>query len=267
MDKNAARAALNMASRNMGNAGTFFPSLQLLPFQTPYEGGIFAGFFLRQRARTSITFWMPWIPVLATAAIAYLLGSIPSGFIAGKMCGKDLRKEGSGNIGATNALRVLGKKWGYSVFAFDALKGFVGVKIGFWIAANYLPGQEIPLGILAAACTVLGHNFPVWLGFKGGKGIATSGGIMLSLFPPLVFITGFIIWMSLFFSTRYVSIASIGAAISMPLSSALLTLTGSCDWLRTAIAVIMCLLAIWRHRSNIQRLRDGTEKRFEKKGR
>jgi acyl phosphate:glycerol-3-phosphate acyltransferase len=233
----------------MGNAGTFLPSLQLLPFRTPYEDGIFAGFFLRQRSRTSITFWMPWIPVLATAAIAYLLGSIPSGFIAGKMCGKDLRKEGSGNIGATNALRVLGKKWGYAVFA------------------NYLPGQEIPLGILAAACTVLGHNFPVWLGFKGGKGIATSGGIMLSLFPPLVFITGFIIWMALFFSTRYVSIASIGAAISMPLSSALLTLTGSSDWLRTSIAVIMCLLAIWRHRSNIQRLRDGTEKRFEKKGR
>lgn len=210
---------------------------------------------------------MPWIPVLATIAITYLLGSFPSGFIAGKICGKDLRKEGSGNIGATNAMRVLGKKWGYPVFALDTLKGIFGVLIGYYIAEHYLPGQEIPLGILAAAFTVIGHNFPVWLGFKGGKGIATSGGIMVALFPLPVFLVGFFVWMALFFSTRYVSVASIGATISLPLTSTLLTLTGSCDWLRTGIAIILSLLALWSHRSNIQRLRAGTEKRFEKKGR
>lgn len=210
---------------------------------------------------------MIWIAAAGTALGAYLLGSIPSGFLAGKARGVDLRKEGSGNIGATNALRVLGKKWGYLVFAVDILKGALGVILGRWIGWHFGPPYEIPFGVLGGACSFLGHLFPVWLGFKGGKGIATSGGIMIALFPLPVFFFGLAVWMLLFFTTRYVSVASLGAAVSLPVSSGVLLAFGACDWLRTVIALLMCLLAIWKHKSNIQRLLAGTEKRFEKKPR
>ncbi len=128
-----------------------------------------------------------------------------------------------------------------------------------------LPEQQIIFfGILGACFSVVGHIFPVWLGFKGGKGIATSGGVMLALFPIWVFIAGLAIWLLLFFVTRYVSIASIAAALMLPTSSAVLTLFGMCDWYRTGIALILCILAIFKHKENIQRLLAGTEKRFEK---
>lgn len=210
---------------------------------------------------------MIWIAAACAALTSYLLGSIPSGFIMGKIRGVDLRKEGSGNIGATNALRVLGKKWGYIVFAADIIKGWAGVMSAFLVAIVLgLPEQQIIFfGILGACFSVVGHIFPVWLGFKGGKGIATSGGVMLALFPIWVFIAGLAIWLLLFFVTRYVSIASIAAALMLPTSSAVLTLFGMCDWYRTGIALILCILAIFKHKENIQRLLAGTEKRFEKK--
>jgi len=208
---------------------------------------------------------MLWIVVIAIIVGAYLIGSIPSGYLAGLSKGVDLRKVGSGNIGATNALRVLGKKWGYAVFAADAFKGWLTVTLALLVGERFLPDYAIPCGVLAAGFCVIGHNFPVWLGFKGGKGIATSGGIMIGLFPIWVFLFGITVWTVLFFTTRYVSIASIGAAVSLPTSSAVLTLMGLCDWLRVAIAGILCLLALWRHKPNIERLLAGTEKRFEKK--
>ncbi len=208
---------------------------------------------------------MLWILLLSTIVGAYLLGSIPSGFLVGRARGVDLRKEGSGNIGATNALRVLGKKWGYLVFAADALKGFVATAGTVAIVEPIAPGYAIPMGVVAAAFCVAGHNFPVWLGFEGGKGIATSAGVMLGLFPIMVFISGLAVWLILFFVTRYVSVASIGAAITLPTASAVLTLMGHCDWLRVSVAGVLCLMALWRHRPNIQRLLAGTEKKFEKK--
>lgn len=208
---------------------------------------------------------MIWIAILATALTAYLIGSVPSGYIAGRMRGIDLRKEGSGNIGATNALRVLGKKIGYMVFAADIFKGWLAVFAGYAFAWWLLPAQTIPLGVLGAICGMVGHIFPVWLGFQGGKGIATSGGVMIALFPIEVFISGLLLWLFLFYVTRYVSIASIAAAISLPTSSAILMAFGRCDPLRVTIATIMCALAIWRHKSNIQRLLAGTEKKFEKR--
>ncbi len=209
---------------------------------------------------------MFWTILAASAACAYFIGSFPSGYFAGRACGKDLQKEGSGNIGATNAFRVLGKTWGYVVFAADALKGWLAVTVAMFLARHYgMPGTLN--GVVAAAFAVLGHNFPVWLGFKGGKGISTSAGIMIALYPIWVFLSGLFGWLILFFSTRYVSAGSIAAAIALPTSSAVLMYFGQTDWLQTAVAVILCVLALWRHRENIQRLRAGTEKKFEKKPR
>lgn len=204
----------------------------------------------------------------AAAIIAYILGSIPCGHIAGRINGIDLRKEGSGNTGATNALRVLGKKWGYTVFALDALKGWLAVMAAFEISTRFFQAthhETISAGVVAAIFAVIGHSYPVWLRFQGGKGIATSAGIMLALFPWPVFASGLAVWLVLFYSTRYVSVASLGAAVALPSSAAILWFLGDCDAIRTAIALAMCVLAVWRHKSNISRLMAGTEKRFEKK--
>ena len=201
---------------------------------------------------------------LLIALGAYLIGSIPSGYLAGRAKGIDLRKEGSGNIGATNALRVLGKKWGYLVFAADIFKGWFSVTLAYVLTNRYAPDQMTVAGILAALFAVVGHNFPVWLGFKGGKGIATSAGIMIALFPIWTFLVALAVWMTLFYGTRYVSVASIAAAISLPVTTGLLALAGKCDWLLVPVAVLMAILATWRHKSNIQRLLAGTEKKFEK---
>ena len=202
---------------------------------------------------------------LAVAVGAYLIGSIPSGFLIGRIKGVDLREVGSGNIGATNALRVLGKKWGYMVFAADFLKGFFAVAITLAATSILELPDAILAGIIAGIFAMIGHIFPVWLGFKGGKGIATAGGIMLGLFPIVVFLVGILVWFALFYGTRYVSVASIGAALSLPVSSVVLMLFGLCDWRLVLIAAMMCALAIWRHKSNIERLVAGTEKKFEKR--
>lgn len=201
----------------------------------------------------------------AVALGAYLIGSLPSGYIVGRMQGVDLRKEGSGNIGATNALRVLGKKWGYLVFAADIFKGWLSVTLAYAFANRFAPDHLALAGVLAALFVVLGHNFPVWLAFKGGKGIATSAGIMIALFPIWVFLCALVVWVSFFYTTRFVSVASIFAAISLPVSSAVLALFGKCDWLLVGVALLMTGLAVWRHKSNIERLIAGTEKKFEKR--
>ena len=114
----------------------------------------------------------------AAALIAYLLGSIPFGFIAGRVAGTDVRQHGSGNIGATNTLRVLGKKYGYAVFVADVLKGFLAVRIALWLA-QFDPSTSYLIGILAALFVVVGHSFPIWLGFRGGKGVAAAAGACL----------------------------------------------------------------------------------------
>ena len=214
---------------------------------------------------------------LAAAILAYLIGSFPSGFLAGRICGVDLRVAGSGNVGATNALRVLGKKWGYAVFASDAFKGALAVLTGLALAK--IPALQGPVpshvGVVAALFAIIGHSFPVWLGFKGGKGIATSAGIMFVLFPGAVFASGLAIWLVLFFTTRFVSVASLGSAVTLPTAAVLLYFFGKpdswffgyCDPMLAGISGIMGVLAIWRHKDNIKRLFAGTEKRFERKAR
>ena len=203
----------------------------------------------------------PWLLI---AVASYLLGSIPFGFIAGRICGIDIRTKGSGNIGATNALRVLGRGWGYAVFLCDFFKGLAPVILAdqWGTYAGVLPASAP--GALAGLFLLLGHSFPVWLGFKGGKGIASSAGVMVALFPA-AFLICLGTWILLFTTTRYVSVASIGGAVALPIAVGILYAIHRADWLAFAVSITMCLLAIWRHRSNITRLRTGTEPRFEKK--
>ena len=204
----------------------------------------------------------PWLLI---ARGSYLLGSIPFGFIAGRICGIDIRTQGSGNIGATNVLRVLGKKWGYAVFFLDFLKGILPVLLALaWGRSIGVNPASAP-GALAALCTLLGHSFPVWLGFKGGKGIASSAGVIVGLFGTGAFLFCLGSWLLFFSVTRYVSVASIAAAIAVPVSVSVLYFMHRSDWLTLFVACLMCVLAIWRHRSNITRLRAGTEPRFDKK--
>ena len=148
---------------------------------------------------------------------SYLLGSIPFGYLAGKIAGIDIRKVGSGNIGATNVVRALGKRYGYTVFALDFLKGFGAVTISMSLVTDTRPewiSAEI-IGIFAAVASVIGHSFPLWLKFRGGKGVATSVGALFGL-VPLAAVIAVIIWISIFWFTRYVSVASVVTAIALP---------------------------------------------------
>lgn len=221
----------------------------------------------------------------------YLLGSIPAGYLVGRAHGIDIREHGSGNIGATNVLRVLGKKPGIFVFVCDALKGGLAVFIGrslifrdFFAKPIAALGREqtmsmfgrYPLaeewiwhmisigGVVAALACILGHNFPVWLKFRGGKGIATTAGVLLGLMPLAVAVAG-AIWAAVFFTLRYVSVASLSAAAALPIAVGFLWRAGRADGSIFVFSLVAAALAFWRHRSNIQRLISGTEPRFTKK--
>src|SRR5256885_8143779 len=148
---------------------------------------------------------------------SYLLGSIPFGCLAGRIRGIDIRKVGSGNIGATNVVRVLGKRYGYPVFVLDFLKGFGAVKFSMLLATGPPPAFNLPevFGIIAAACSVVGHIYPLWLRFKGGKGVATSAGALLAL-TALGGLIALATWIAIFWLTRYVSVASLTAAATPP---------------------------------------------------
>ena len=217
--------------------------------------------------------------VSSIGGLCYLLGSIPFGYIVGKFHGIDIRQHGSGNIGATNVTRVLGKRPGRIVFAGDMLKGLAAVLLGKWIAGRsfylvaavghdtlYRAALPISIGAIAGAIAcILGHNFPIWLRFKGGKGMATSCGVLIGMMP-LVCVGCLLAWGAVFRATRYVSLASIAASLALPLGTVLLLFLGLLSgWPYFYFAVVACILAIWRHRSNIGRLLKGTEPRFERK--
>jgi glycerol-3-phosphate acyltransferase PlsY len=204
---------------------------------------------------------MPWLLIVV---LSYLVGSIPWGYLFARSKGIDISQHGSGNIGAANVLRVMGKKWGYLVFLCDFFKGFLSVKLGSLIAAYFLADPVLGSVIAAIAC-VLGHNYPIWLGFKGGKGIATLAGGILSLFP-LVFVSFGVVWIAVFLIGRYTSLASISAAVALPIAVSLIVARTKTDFpLLVGFSVLMAALAVWRHRSNIARLLNGTENRFGRK--
>src|SRR5215813_14567866 len=195
---------------------------------------------------------------------SYLLGSIPFGYLAGRIAGIDIRECGSGNVGATNVVRTLGKGYGYLVFAADFLKGFGAVRISILITARLQPEWSSPetVGIISAISSVLGHSFPVWLRFKGGKGVATSAGALFAL-APVAALIGVAIWILIFLVTRYVSLASIAAAAALPFIILVTTwFSRTAGKLLFYSSVCLAAVVIWRHRSNLSRLVRGTEPRF-----
>ncbi|HEV2096389.1 MAG TPA: glycerol-3-phosphate 1-O-acyltransferase PlsY [Chthoniobacterales bacterium] len=203
----------------------------------------------------------------AALLIGYLFGSFPTGYLAGLLAGVDIRKQGSGNIGATNVLRVVGKKYGYAVFLADVLKGFAAVNLAHFIATRIAASAQHPIyfATIAAVGCIVGHAFPVWLRFKGGKGVATSAGAMFGLMPVAATIV-LVIWILVFEVTRYVSVASVVAAAGLPVAVAILIRVGLMhDPFLVYITALLALLVVWRHRSNFARLRAGTEQRFTRK--
>ena len=202
---------------------------------------------------------MDIVSYLVTAAVAYLIGSIPTGFLVAKAKGLDIRSVGSGNIGATNVFRILGKPAGIFVLVIDGLKGYAACAWASDLILQYVASKNIDeeyLRIVAGLFAVLGHNYTCWLYFKGGKGIATSAGVLAAL-VPWTFVIGLLIWIVLFVLTRYVSVASIAAAFSLPFA------TWLSGYSRTLILITAAMggLAIYKHKANIQRLLHGTENR------
>lgn len=197
---------------------------------------------------------------LLTALAAYLLGSIPTGYLVARWKNIDITQVGSGNIGATNVFRILGRGPGIFVLLTDAAKGALSVLFLPGLASLVAGAGSPWLAALAAVCAVLGHNFTCWLRFKGGKGIATSAGALAALVPA-AFLVIFITWIVVFALGRYVSLASIAAAAVLPFATAF-TSRGELRWPLVGLTSLLTLLAIWRHRPNIRRLLDGTENRF-----
>jgi glycerol-3-phosphate acyltransferase PlsY len=200
------------------------------------------------------------LSIIITGVLGYLLGSIPFGYIMARARGIDIREHGSGNIGATNVTRTIGKGAGVFVFICDASKGLAAVQFGTLLT------HHTTAEIVGAICAIVGHNFPVWLKFKGGKGIATSAGALIGLVPYPTLVAA-LVWAAVFFTTRYVSLASIAAAISLPLAVwGLIHFAHHGNMILVWFSVLVAVLAVWRHRGNIARLLNGTENRFGRSG-
>jgi glycerol-3-phosphate acyltransferase PlsY len=202
---------------------------------------------------------------------AYVIGAMPFGYWLSKLKGIDIREHGSGNIGATNVFRVVGPKVGISVFVLDIFKGFLPVFAGKRIIEPTLSGIDTAdqwLGAAAVAlalAAIIGHNYTFFLGFKGGKGIATSAGAMLA-FLPIVLATSLATWILTLYFSGYVALASIAAALSIPPTTFVLGwISGEINYPVIFFGVFASIMAIWRHRSNIKRLLAGEEDRFDRK--
>ncbi|HHX97621.1 MAG: glycerol-3-phosphate 1-O-acyltransferase PlsY [Kiritimatiellia bacterium] len=195
-----------------------------------------------------------WHILLAVAG-AYLLGSIPNGLLIAKTKGVDLRRTGSGNIGATNVFRCVGKSFGILALFLDAAKGFIPA----FVFPRLLEGPPNWLALACGIAAVAGHTWPVWLGFKGGKGVATSAGMLLGIAPAAVGLglLAFAITLTL---TRYASLGSIVAAVVVPTAYAVMD--GAGNPLTAIVFALMGLLVIYKHRTNIGRLRRGQEPRL-----
>ena len=221
---------------------------------------------------------MPVLAYIVVAVAAYLIGSIPTGFLVAKAKGIDIRSVGSGNIGATNAMRVLGKPAGIFVLLVDAAKGWLSVYLGAIIYRvifqHFMAGPEIngfyslpqtqeirKFALIAGIFAVLGHNYTCWLKFKGGKGIATTAGVYLALAPVALGIA-LAVFILTILMTRYVSVGSIVAAIALPTTVWILQ---PHNLFLGIVTTALGALAIYKHKSNIQRLMAGTESRLGKK--
>lgn len=219
-----------------------------------------------------------WLLLLLPTG-AYLVGAIPFGLLVGYLRGVDIRKQGSGNIGATNVGRVLGRKWGLLVFALDVAKGAIPTAIAAWVMrehGDYLGVSSDTVRtlvvMLVQACCVFGHVWPIYLGFKGGKGVATSLGILLGYWPYLTLpgLAGLLTWGLVLAATRYVSASSIVASSLFPLYVVIFGIWRhwpvSTTAMLTVFGATMTSLIVIRHRANIRRLLAGTEPKIGQKG-
>lgn len=208
--------------------------------------------------------------------LAYLIGSVPFGYLAGKLNGIDLREHGSKNIGATNAVRVLGKKWGIPVFVCDFLKGYVPLQVVIQLLGDgelsltqfSLESMLWVLGVMFAL--ILGHTFTCFLHFKGGKGVATTGGCLFAL-SPIIGLSALLTWILMMVFTRYVSLSSMVAGLAMMTAAGYEfwwadgELSGA-DMTLLSLLMIIFVLVVYKHRTNIVRLCQGTEpKAFTKR--
>jgi glycerol-3-phosphate acyltransferase PlsY len=200
-------------------------------------------------------------PLAIAAAAGYLLGALPFGYLVARSRGVDIFTVGSKSPGATNVGRVLGKWPRNIVFALDALKGAAAAGwplLVIWGAVRGY-GEQSLLGFVGLAFALFGHSFSCFTHFRGGKGVSTAAGGMAVLMPPVALISG-LVWLSVFFATRYVSLASILAALSLPFLAVLFH-RGS---LSIGVTAFVALFVAVMHRANVARLLSGTEKRFEK---
>ncbi len=194
--------------------------------------------------------------------IGYLIGSIPSGYIAGKIFkGIDIREHGSGNIGTTNVFRILGWKFGMVVFFADFLKALIFIQIVKW---HFFSNQSFLL-ILAALMVIVGNVFPIFLKFKGGKGVASAAGIFVGL-CPVAFLIAFVVFGLVVAKTRYVSLGSLLASLSLFLANLFFYFKGDVDLLAILVLTGLIVIFIWlKHTSNIKRLIRGTELKIGEK--
>ncbi len=203
----------------------------------------------------------PVLAIFLCAVGGYVSGATPFGYLAGKLKGLDIRQHGSGNIGATNAIRVLGKGIGIPVFILDLLKGWLPI----WLAKTWLVSMPDAAALISTAAVVtgfaavLGHMFTFWLSFKGGKGVATTAGVLLGI-APLAMLGGLVVWLAFFFITRYVSLASMMAGVGV-FGTLLISMicAGTWDFVLLGFGLLVMILVIVRHRGNITRILAGTE--------
>ncbi len=201
------------------------------------------------------------LPYLLFVPLAYLLGAVPFGFLIARARGIDIRTVGSGNIGATNVLRSVGKSWGILTLVLDALKGLLPA-LGFPILARTIFDLDDGsiMRVVCGCTAVLGHNYPVYLKFKGGKGVATTAGALIGI-APTALLVGLITFAVVFGVSRMVALGSISAAIVIPIAS--WWLYHGENHLTPAVLTVLGILVIWRHRANIGRILNGKENRIE----
>jgi glycerol-3-phosphate acyltransferase PlsY len=205
--------------------------------------------------------------------LSYLLGAIPFGLLIAGAHGIDLRKVGSGNIGATNLSRALGKKWAYFCFALDLAKGLLPAAAGGFLLGDIQGAAGLWARLAVGCAAVIGHIFPVYLRFKGGKGVATSFGVAIGLWPYYTLCAGFVllVWVIFLLIWRYVSLASLAASVAFPVVMflSMMIIPGwevSKLWPLLVVAIFIPVLVFIRHRENISRLLAGTESKvFQKK--
>ncbi|EPE3378767.1 glycerol-3-phosphate 1-O-acyltransferase PlsY [Listeria monocytogenes] len=194
------------------------------------------------------------INLILLSLLAYVIGSIPSGLWIGKIfCKKDIREFGSGNLGATNSFRVLGIKAGSIVTVMDILKGTVATLLPFFFQLNV----DHHFWLLTGAFAIIGHSFPLFAGFRGGKAVATSAGVILA-YAPLLFVAALVVFLVTLKLSKYVSLSSMIGALAALIISLFMG-----DWILIVLVACIALFVIWRHRANITRIRNGEEPKIK----